>query len=116
MESILTRSAAEPERDTPRTGRAGGCCYILRMLLESPPADDAARARAHGLALLRAGRCRRCAELLTGGTALRGLPCGTCAEPTTPTDDERAELARRFHARGATRMWIAVVAVAAATL
>src|SRR5439155_568161 len=70
----------------------------------------------HGLALLLAGRCRRCAELLPGGAALRGLPCATCHEPTTPTDEERAELARRFQERGAVRTWIAVAAVTAGTL
>lgn len=39
----------------------------------------------HGLALLLSGRCRRCAERIPGGAALRGRPCPHCGEPTLPS-------------------------------
>ena len=42
--------------------------------------------------LLLLGRCRKCAERLGGGTALRGRPCSTCGAGTALTEGEREGL------------------------
>ncbi|MDY7227359.1 hypothetical protein [Hyalangium rubrum] len=66
----------------------------------------------HELALLLSGRCRRCAERLPGGTALRGRPCPRCGEETLPSATDRAVLHELHGAQSAVRLWLAVAAVA----
>src|SRR5512139_1743081 len=70
----------------------------------------------HELALLLSGRCRRCAERLPGGTALRGRPCPRCDEATLPSATDRGVLHQLEGSRSAVRLWLAVVAVAAGAL
>ncbi len=70
----------------------------------------------HELALLLSGRCRRCAERIPGGTALRGLPCPSCAERTLPSDTDRTLLHGLHTSRSATRLWVAVALVGVAAL
>ena len=70
----------------------------------------------HELALLLSGRCRRCAERLPGGAALRGLPCPHCGEPTLPSAVDRLVLQELQGSHSAVRLWVAVAAVGAASL
>jgi hypothetical protein len=70
----------------------------------------------HELALLLSGRCRRCAERLPGGTALRGHPCPRCGEQTLPHATDRAVLHELHASQSAARLWLAVAAVAAGAL
>ncbi len=70
----------------------------------------------HELALLLSGRCRRCAERLPGGTALRGRPCPRCGEPTLPTPTDRAVLHQLQDTQSSVRLWLAVAAVTAGAL
>jgi hypothetical protein len=70
----------------------------------------------HELALLLSGRCRRCAERLPGGTALRGRPCPRCGEQTLPGATDRAVLHQLHASQSAARLWLAVVAVSAGAL
>jgi hypothetical protein len=70
----------------------------------------------HELALLLSGRCRRCAERLPGGTALRGRPCPRCGEQTLPGAMDRAVLHELHSSQSAVRLWLAVAAVAAGAL
>jgi hypothetical protein len=70
----------------------------------------------HELALLLSGRCRRCAERLPGGTALRGRPCPRCGEATLPSATDRAVLHELHGSRSAVRLWLAVAAVTAGAL
>jgi hypothetical protein len=70
----------------------------------------------HELALLLSGRCRRCAERLPGGTALRGRPCPRCGEATLPSATDRAVLHELQDSQSAVRLWLAVAAVAAGAL
>jgi hypothetical protein len=67
----------------------------------------------HELALLLSGRCRRCAELLPGGAALRGHPCPRCGEATLPSATDRSVLHQLEGSRSAVRLWLAVAAVTA---
>jgi hypothetical protein len=70
----------------------------------------------HELALLLSGRCRRCAERLPGGTALRGRPCPRCGEATLPSATDRAVLHELHLSQSAVRLWLAVGAVTAGAL
>src|SRR3712207_668859 len=70
----------------------------------------------HELALLLSGRCRRCAERLPGGTALRGRPCPRCGEATLPSATDRAVLHELHGSQSAVRLWLAVAAVAVGAL
>lgn len=70
----------------------------------------------HELALLLSGRCRRCAERLPGGTALRGRPCPRCGEATLPSATDRAVLHELHGSQSAVRLWLAVAAVTAGAL
>ena len=70
----------------------------------------------HELALLLSGRCRRCAERLPGGTALRGRPCPRCGEETLPSATDRAVLHELHGSQSAVRLWLAVAAVTAGAL
>ncbi|HEX8705970.1 MAG TPA: hypothetical protein VF815_44450 [Myxococcaceae bacterium] len=70
----------------------------------------------HELALLLSGRCRRCAERLPGGTALRGRPCPRCGEATLPSATDRAVLHELHGSQSAVRLWLAVVAVTVGAL
>lgn len=70
----------------------------------------------HELALLLSGRCRRCAERIPGGTALRGRPCPSCGEATLPSAVDRAVLHELQASQAAVRLWLAVVAVAVGAL
>jgi hypothetical protein len=70
----------------------------------------------HELALLLSGRCRRCAELVPGGTALRGRPCARCGEETLPSATDRTVLHALHEERATVRLWVAVVAVGVAAL
>lgn len=70
----------------------------------------------HELALLLSGRCRRCAERLPGGTALRGQACPRCGEPTLPSATDRAVLHELHGSESAVRLWLAVAAVTAGAL
>jgi hypothetical protein len=70
----------------------------------------------HELALLLSGRCRRCAERIPGGTALRGRPCPRCGEATLPSAVDRAVLHELQHSQSAVRLWLAVAAVTAGAL
>ncbi|RYZ42055.1 MAG: hypothetical protein EOO71_09495 [Myxococcaceae bacterium] len=70
----------------------------------------------HELALLLSGRCRRCAERLPGGTALRGRPCPRCGEATLPDATDRAVLHELHDSRSAVRLWLAVASVTAGAL
>jgi hypothetical protein len=70
----------------------------------------------HELALLLSSRCRRCAERLPGGTALRGHPCPRCGEQTLPGATDRAVLHELHASQSAVRLWLAVAAVAAGAL
>lgn len=58
----------------------------------------------HELALLLSGRCRRCAERLPGGTALRGRPCPRCGEATLPSATDRAVLHQLHGSESAVRL------------
>jgi hypothetical protein len=68
----------------------------------------------HELALLLSGRCRRCAERIPGGTALRGLPCPRCGEQTLPSPTDREVLHQLASDRASVRLWLAVAVVALA--
>ncbi len=70
----------------------------------------------HELALLLSGRCRRCAERIPGGTALRGQPCPRCAEQTLPSDTDRSLLHGLQGSHSGARLWVAVLLVGAAAL
>ncbi|HYH98595.1 hypothetical protein [Hyalangium sp.] len=70
----------------------------------------------HELALLLSGRCRRCAERLPGGTALRGHPCPRCGEQTLPGATDRVVLHELHASQSAVKLWLAVAAVAAGAL
>lgn len=70
----------------------------------------------HQLALLLSGRCRRCAERIPGGTALRGRPCPRCDEPTLPSEADRAVLHALQSSRSAVRLGVAVVLVTVGAL
>ncbi|WP_224362139.1 hypothetical protein [Hyalangium versicolor] len=70
----------------------------------------------HELSLLLSGRCRRCAERLPGGTALRGRPCPRCGEPTLPSAMDRAALHELHGTQSTVRLWLAVAAVTAGAL
>jgi hypothetical protein len=70
----------------------------------------------HELALLLSGRCRRCAERLPGGTALRGRACPRCGEATLPSPTDRAVLHQLHGSESAVRLWLAVAAVTAGAL
>jgi hypothetical protein len=70
----------------------------------------------HELALLLAGRCRRCAERIPGGTALRGKPCPRCDEATLPGPGDREVLHRLSSERASARLWVAVLGVGLASL
>lgn len=70
----------------------------------------------HELALLLSGRCRRCAERIPGGTALRGRPCPRCDEPTLPSATDRAVLHTLHTSRSGVHLWAAAVVVALAAL
>jgi hypothetical protein len=78
-------------------------------------ATAAARGEEHELALLLAGRCRRCAERIPGGTALRGRPCPRCDEQTLPSPTDREVLHRLASERASVRLWVAVAVVALAS-
>lgn len=71
---------------------------------------------AHELALLLGGRCRRCAERIPGGTALRGRPCPHCDEQTLPSATDREVLHRLASERASVRLWVAVLAVGVAAV
>ncbi|BDG05846.1 RING finger protein [Anaeromyxobacter oryzae] len=75
---------------------------------------DAAR-ESHELALLLAGRCRRCAERVPGGTALRGAPCPRCAAPTARTEEDRLAVATLLAARTRVHLDAAIIVVLGAT-
>lgn len=75
-----------------------------------------ARSEEHELALLLSGRCRRCAERIPGGTALRGRPCPRCAEQTLPNPTDREVLHQLASERATVRLGIAVAFVALAAL
>ncbi|MCP3142611.1 hypothetical protein [Pyxidicoccus xibeiensis] len=79
-------------------------------------ATAAASGEEHELALLLGGRCRRCAERIPGGTALRGRPCPRCGEQTLPSAVDREVLHRLSSERANVRLWVAVVVVAVAGL
>jgi hypothetical protein len=70
----------------------------------------------HELALLLGGRCRRCAERIPGGTALRGRPCPGCGEETLPGPVDREVLHRLSSLRATARLGVAVGVVALAAL
>ncbi len=70
----------------------------------------------HELALLLGGRCRRCAERIPGGTALRGKPCPRCGEETLPGPVDREVLHRLSSERASARLWVAVLVVGLASL
>ncbi|WP_224248759.1 hypothetical protein [Hyalangium gracile] len=70
----------------------------------------------HELALLLSGRCRRCAERLPGGTALRGRNCPRCGEATLPSTTDRMVLHELQGSQSAVRLWLAVAAVTAGAL
>ncbi|MFP2903878.1 hypothetical protein ACLESD_02155 [Pyxidicoccus sp. 3LFB2] len=70
----------------------------------------------HELALLLAGRCRRCAEKIPGGAVLRGKPCPRCDEQTLPSPTDREVLHRLATERASARLWVAVAVVAVASL
>jgi len=70
----------------------------------------------HELALLLGGRCRRCAERIPGGTALRGKPCPRCDEETLPGPVDREVLRRLSSERATARLWVAVGVVGLASL
>ncbi|MBZ4412362.1 hypothetical protein K8640_29485 [Myxococcus sp. XM-1-1-1] len=74
------------------------------------------RGEEHELALLLGGRCRRCAERIPGGTALRGRPCPRCAEATLPSPEDREVLHQLATQRATVHLSVAVVGVAAAAL
>ena len=82
--------------------------------MTSPP--TLAASEEHELALLLSGRCRRCAERLPGGTALRGRPCPRCGEATLPSATDRAVLQELHGSESAVRLWLAVVAVTVGAL
>ncbi|MFY2564241.1 hypothetical protein ACN469_42010 [Corallococcus terminator] len=75
-----------------------------------------ARSEEHELALLLSGRCRRCAERIPGGTALRGRPCPRCDEQTLPSPTDREVLHQLASERATVRLGIAVAVVALAAL
>lgn len=75
-----------------------------------------ARSEEHELALLLSGRCRRCAERIPGGTALRGRPCPRCDEETLPNPTDREVLHQLASERATVRLGIAVAVVALAAL
>lgn len=77
---------------------------------------ESTRSEEHELALLLGGRCRRCAEKIPGGTALRGRPCPRCAEQTLPNPTDREVLHRLSSERATARLGVAVVVVALAAL
>lgn len=68
------------------------------------------------LTLLVTGRCRRCAERLPGGVALRACACPACGAPSARTIEERALVEGLFDARSARRTWIVALLAAAAML
>ncbi len=70
----------------------------------------------HELALLLGGRCRRCAERIPGGTALRGRPCPRCGEQTLPGPVDREVLHRLSSERATVRLGVAVAVVALGAL
>lgn len=75
-----------------------------------------ARSEEHELALLLSGRCRRCAERIPGGTALRGRPCPRCDEQTLPNPTDREVLHQLSSERATARLGIAVAVVALAAM
>ena len=79
-------------------------------------ATVAASGEEHQLALLLGGRCRRCAEKIPGGTALRGLPCPRCGEQTLPSPTDREVLHQLAAERASVHLWLAVGVVAVASL
>lgn len=74
-----------------------------------------APSEAHELALVLAGRCRRCAERVPGAAALRGSPCPRCEAPTARTGADRLGVASLLAARPRVHLDAAVVIVLGAT-
>ena len=67
----------------------------------------------HRLALLLEGRCSGCAERLPSGAALRGRACSRCGAATALEESTRGSLSDWYANRSNTRMWIAILLVAA---
>ncbi len=82
----------------------------------APMTSTLATRETHELALLLSGRCRRCAERIPGGTALKGRACPHCEEPTLPSATDRAVLHELHTSRSGVHLWMAVVVVALAAL
>ncbi|MGC3999006.1 MAG: DUF4126 family protein [Anaeromyxobacter sp.] len=61
------------------------------------------------LSLLVGGRCRRCAERLPGGVALRGGACPACGTSAAQTPDDRGFVQALLEARARNRTWVAVL-------
>lgn len=70
----------------------------------------------HELALLSAGRCRACAELLPGGVLFTDVPCPRCEEPTLLGAAERDALGEALSTRSDSRFVLLAAAIVGANL
>lgn len=108
----MPNSPEAPLRPEPRNADWGSPAVLGTQIAGTESAVGATDVEADGLrqiTLLVTGRCRRCAERLPGGVAVRGAPCPSCGSASARTPEEVSSVQALFEARAQRRTWLAVL-------